>query len=236
MRPDRLTLSAIVPTLDEAGEVVGCLEGLRRQGIDEILVVDGGSTDGTPGLAAPLADQLLPSDRGLFGQLDEGASVARGDVLLFHYADSRLGSGAVARLREVLADERVVGGAFRLGFDSRRWFYRLVAGGARFRNRCLRFGPFGDQSLFVRRAVYDAIGGFDLARVHADHDLVRRLRRHGEFRIVDRLVITSTRRWEVAGKWRTLRKHLGVTARHVLRRGESRREERETVDELRRIR
>ncbi|HVR75955.1 MAG TPA: glycosyltransferase, partial [Planctomycetota bacterium] len=148
----------MVPTFNEAERIEDTLRSLRAGGLESIVVVDGGSRDGTRELAARHADRVLEVERGLAGQLDLAAREAKGDVLLFQYADVRFPKGGGEAILKALESRDVVGGAFSLALDSTRLCYRLIALGARVRNR-LGVGPFGDQSLFVRTEVYRRIGG-----------------------------------------------------------------------------
>ena len=201
-----LRLSVIVPTWREAEEIESTLRSLRDGGVNEILVVDGGSDDGTTDLARAHADRILHCRGGLFAQLNHGAREARGDVLLFHYADVRFPRGGRAAIDRALGDHEVVGGAFALSFASEGRRYRLIAHGANLRNR-LRLGPFGDQSIFVRSEAFGTVGGFLEDRFLEDLQLVRRLRRLGRFRLLDEKVQASVRRWEKLGLGRTLLSH-----------------------------
>lgn len=209
-----LQITAIVPTWNEAGQVGRTLANLRRAGVDELIVVDAGSRDGTLEEARPLADRVLEVGGGLFAQLNAGASEARGDVLLFHYADVELPGGARAEIERVLSGQEVAGGAFLLSFASPRHRYQVIAAGANLRNR-LGLGPFGDQSLFIRTRVFRALGGYDPVAYLADLDLVRRVRRAGGFAVTSLAVRASVRRWERHGTLRTLLEHWWLTLRYV---------------------
>jgi rSAM/selenodomain-associated transferase 2 len=211
----RQRISAIVPALDEELQLPACIERLRRAGACEVVVVDGGSSDRTPQLAAGLADVLLEERGGLFAQLNRGAAAASGDVLLFHYADGLFPEDGLEAIRAALADPRAAGGAFCLRFSSRGLIYRLIAFGAGVRNR-LGFGPFGDQSIFARRELFLAAGGFDVEAPLADLLLVKSLRRLGRFRLLHRCVESSVRRWEREGVWRTLAAHWRLSAAYLL--------------------
>ncbi len=218
-----LRISAVVPTWNEAENVARSLTSLRRAGIDEIVVVDGHSTDDTVTVATPLADRVLLSSLNLFTQLNRGAAAASGDVLLFHYADGDFPPGGRTAILRTLArgdavrDGRhdVVGGAFRLSFRSRHAFYRFIAVTANARNR-LRLGPFGDQSIFVRRQTFEVVSGFSVDRYLPDLQFVQALRRLGHFALLEDPVVTSDRRWESRGRTRTLFNHWWLTGLYVL--------------------
>ena len=196
-------VSVIVPTLNEATVIGPTLRALRREDPHEIVVVDGGSEDGTLDEARPHADRMATERGGLARQLNRGAEEATGDVLLFNYADTIPAAGAIRALVETLAEGDVVGGAFKLGFDSGRRAFGIVAAGANLRN-LIGFGPFGDQGIFVRRGAFFKAGAFRSAVFLEDLEFVRRVRRLGRFRILGLRVRTSVRRWDEQGMLRTL--------------------------------
>jgi glycosyltransferase involved in cell wall biosynthesis len=204
------TVSAIVPALDEGAWIEASLRSLREGGVAEVIAVDGGSADGTVEAARPLADRVLAATGGLFAQLDAGAREARGDVLLFHYADVVFPRGGVRAIARALEDPAVAGGAFSLALGSERARYRVVAFLANARNR-LGVGPFGDQSIFARADAFRRLGGFSEGATLPDLDLVRRLRVEGRFRILDERVLASVRRWERSGFLRTTLAHGWLT-------------------------
>ena len=231
----RPTVSAIVPTFDEESHIVACLEALRESGGDEIVVVDGGSSDTTVEVAQSVADIVVETSRGLFDQLNEGSRHATGDILLFHYADSVLSEGAFAAMRERFEAEDLEGGAFRLRFDRDEFFYRWVAFWADVRNR-FWVGPFGDQSIFVRAETFRELGGFRPDRALADHELARALRRRGRFRVLPETVVTSTRRWESEGRFRTMFRHLKISTSYTFGARRSHERAKRDAGELRRVR
>ena len=231
----RLRVSAIVPTLNEAEEVQRALHSLRLAGVDEIVVVDAGSSDATVGRATPLADVVLHESGGLFAQLNRGAAEASGDVLIFHYADVEfpvVGRSAVAA---VLSRPTVVGGAFRLAFTSPTMVYRLIARGAHVRNR-LRLGPFGDQSIFVRAEAFREMSGFRVASFLEDLQFVQRLRQRGRFEMLEACVRASVRRWERMGVLKTLLNHWWLSALYVVGKRRQRSAAAVRATELRRVR
>jgi rSAM/selenodomain-associated transferase 2 len=230
-----LRISAVVPTLNEAAHIAACIESLRRGGVDEVLVVDGGSADSTLDLAGGLADRVLESSGGLWDQLNRGAREASGDALVFQYADGRFPAGGAEAVRRVLREPSAGGGAFKLRFASRASLYRVVAFCANLRNRA-GFGPFGDQTLFVRAALFQELGGFNPSQALADFDLVRRVRRAARFCLLGECVESSVRCWEQNGRLRTLWAHWRLSAAYFLGRGRTRAESRRELDALRRVR
>ena len=193
-----LTVSVVIPALNERAEITATLASVLGQpGPAEVLVVDGGSSDGTAGVAAQAGARVLDAPRGRARQMNAGAAAARSDVLLFLHADTRLPPDALAAVRAAFADPSVAGGCFRTTFDDARspWM-RLWQAGAWVRWHRL---AFGDRALFVRRAVFEAAGGFPDQPLFEDLELVRRVRRHGRFVFLDAAVTTSARRFRANG-------------------------------------
>ncbi len=230
-----LRVSAVIPTWNEAAHIVLCTERLRAAGVAEVIVVDGGSSDATKERALPRADTYLESAGGLFAQLNRGSREAVGDVLLFQYADGLFPQQGVRAVEEVLDDPRIVGGAFRLAFDSTHPAYPAIAFGANVRNR-LGFGPFGDQSIFVRTQTFRELGGFDPAAPLAEYELVKKLKQRGKFRLLAHKVRSSVRRWERRGVLRTLLSHWRLSVAYFVRSGHATRAQRGELEHLRRVR
>lgn len=200
-----MKLSIIVPMLDEAPELPGLLDHLlplRRSGV-EVLLVDGGSEDGSAAIATCAGFQVVLSDRGRARQMNSGAAATSGDVLLFLHADTRLPVGAIALVRAALADGRHVWGRFDVEFDLRTWTMDATAFGMNLRSRLSGIAT-GDQALFMTRAAYDAVGGFPDQPLMEDVEITSRLRRHSRPACIRRPVLTSARRWQSRGPWRTI--------------------------------
>jgi rSAM/selenodomain-associated transferase 2 len=207
-----LDLSVVIPALNERDAIARALGCTRAAGVERI-VVDGGSTDGTLEAARALgAERTLASAPGRAKQLAAGARLARGQVLLFLHADTRLDPGWPEAVRAALADPRVAGGAFALRFDSTRPSFRWIERGVRLRSRWAGL-PYGDQALFVRRSVLEAEGGLRDVPIFEDLDLVRAIRRRGRLALLDESAWTSPRRYEKNGIARTLvRNNLALLA------------------------
>jgi rSAM/selenodomain-associated transferase 2 len=195
-------LSVVIPALNEAAGVAEAVRSAAAEGA-EVIVVDGGSADGTPQRAAAAGATVLHSPPGRARQLGAGAGVARGEVLVFLHADTRLPAGWSRAVEEALRDPRVAGGCFRLRFDERSAALALVEWGARLRVALLGL-PYGDQALFARREVLERIGGVPQAPILEDLDLVRRLRRAGRLARLPLAVATSARRYRAGGTARTV--------------------------------
>ncbi len=198
-------LSIIVPVLNEAAGITATLSALAplRVAGHQLIVVDGGSHDGTAALAKPLADAVLPSERGRARQMNAGAAAAAGSVLLFLHADTLLPPQA-----DVQVLRAVAGGAGWGRFDVRisgqsRWL-PVVARLMNIRSRLTGIAT-GDQAIFVRADLFRQIGGFAPQPLMEDIELSRRLRTTGRPACLRERVLTSGRRWEARGVWRTIR-------------------------------
>ena len=199
------SISVVVIALNEAETIAECLEHvsalLRADGPGELIVSDGGSVDGTAEAAARYAP-VVRAPRGRANGLNAGAARASGDVLLFLHADTRLPASALSEVRNVLADSAVVGGRFRLRFDRRSPALRLTQTWINVRDAVLG-GFTGDQAVFVRRDVFERMGGYAPLPLMEDLDFARRLGRMGKVVRLRQAVVTSARRWERAGLLRT---------------------------------
>ncbi len=200
--PERKRLSIIVPMLDESERIGALLASLPRLPDVEVIVVDGGSRDGTAAIAREQGVRVLLTERGRARQMNTGAAVSRGRLLLFLHADTRLPRGFVPRLLAAMNDRRVVGGSFTLRFDERTVALRCIEAFANLRARLLR-STAGEQAIFVRRRDFEKVGGFPDQPVGERAALLRRLRTRGRFAILPEAAITSSRRWFERGVMRT---------------------------------
>lgn len=199
------TLSIIVPTLDEAagiGATLDALQPLRVAG-HEVIVVDGGSRDGTPDAARPLADRVLGSVRGRASQMNAGADAATGDVLLFLHADTHLPPRADRAVLDGLAAAGASWGRFDVRIEGRSPLLGLVAWLMNRRSRLTSIAT-GDQAIFVTRDAFAAAGGFPPLALMEDVALSKRLRRASPPLCLRDHVVTSGRRWESRGVVRTI--------------------------------
>ena len=197
-------LSVIVPVLDEAATIsaqLGELAALRRQGA-ELLVVDGGSADGTARLAHALADRVLDSVRGRAAQMNAGAAASRGEVLLFLHADTGLPPGAAGLIRAALA-AGAAWGRFDVRIDGPQPLLRVVERMMNWRSRLTGIAT-GDQAIFVRREVFERLGGFPDLPLMEDIALAKRLKWVGRPACLRQPVRTSARRWQKHGVVRTI--------------------------------
>ncbi len=204
-------ISVIIPTLNEGARLPRLLATLKRQPVaSEIIVADGGSDDDTGAIALLSGVKVMATAPGRGGQIRAGAEAAGGEILLFLHADSVFPTGGLGRIEEVLADGRIGGGNFRLLFDGPSGFARWLTGFYAFIRRLGVY--YGDSGVFVRRRVYDALGGVRPIALMEDFDFNRRLERAGPTCcIADPPLVTSSRRFEgrhpLAIIWGWLRIH-----------------------------
>ncbi|MCM2287961.1 MAG: TIGR04283 family arsenosugar biosynthesis glycosyltransferase [Sulfuritalea sp.] len=197
-------LSIVMPVLDEAPQIVACLQALqalRTQGV-ELLVVDGGSTDDTAALAAPLADHVLAAPRGRGAQMNAGAAASRGEVLLFLHADTTLPADARQAVLDAVA-EGAQWGRFDVRIEGSHPLLRIVATTMNWRSRLSGIAT-GDQAIFVRRELFQRIGGYPDLPLMEDIALSAALKRHEAPAGLRRIVVTDGRRWEKHGVLRTI--------------------------------
>jgi rSAM/selenodomain-associated transferase 2 len=189
-------VSVVIPTLDEAARIGPCLaaltEGLMRGLITELVLADGGSTDGIGAVADAAGARLVAAPPGRGPQLAAGARAARGAWLLFLHADTVLSPGWAEAAARHIAERPDRAGYFRLAFDSRHPMARVTAGWANLRARA--FGmPFGDQGLLVPRALYERVGGYPEIPLMEDMGVARRL--GGALAPLDATAVTSAERY-----------------------------------------
>lgn len=201
---ESLSLSVIVPVWMEASGIVATLEALAplRSAGHEVLVVDADSEDGTAGLARPLCDKVVDSGKGRALQMNAGAAVARGDLLLFLHADTRLPADALEQLQAFVRSGQAWG-RFDVRLSGDRRLFRMIAWFMNGRSRLTGICT-GDQAMFVRRDVFEALGGFRPIPLMEDVELCRRLCLVSRPFCISSPVITDSRRWEKLGPWRTI--------------------------------
>jgi rSAM/selenodomain-associated transferase 2 len=210
-------ISLILPVLNEAPMLAGALSNLPRTTDLEIILVDGGSTDASREVAAGFPQvRWLSAPRGRGAQMNAGARVARGNLLVFLHIDTVLTADHLAALRRASLDPRVGAGAFALRLIPPTPYLRFIAWGANWRSRLFRL-PYGDQALFVRRDLFFALGGYCHRRPE-DLDLVIRLRRRTRLRLLTPPIATSGRRWLDHGNLRTTAHHWFFLTRHLAER------------------
>jgi rSAM/selenodomain-associated transferase 2 len=197
-------LCIVVPVLNEAQGIEATLKALApaRQRGARVVMVDGGSQDDTQALARAHADAVIDSPRGRAEQMNAGAALGWGEVLLFLHADTTLPERADEHLMQALARGHVWG-RFDVRIAGRPWMLRVVAAMMNLRSRWTGIAT-GDQALFMRREAYAQVGGFAPQPLMEDIDMSKRLRAVGAPACLRERVITSGRRWEQRGVWRTI--------------------------------
>jgi len=190
----QIVLSIIIPALNEAETLDHTLTGLKACPA-EIIVVDGGSQDGTVEVARTYTSHVVVSRAGRGFQQHVGAQESQGDTLVFLHADTQLPVGFQRLIHHALAEPSVVFGAFSLQIHPSTPALNLIALMANLRSRLLSL-PYGDQALFVRRWAYFLVGGFKDWPIMEDVDLVRRLNQIGGFELARGTTRTSPRRWQ----------------------------------------
>ena len=187
-------ISVIIPTLNEAAAIertLACLDGVDNL---EAIVVDGGSADKTAALAGSRGARVLQSNPGKAVQMNTGARAAAGDILVFLHADTQLPENFSHLIVSALNQSCVVAGAFRLSINSTRAGIRIIEHMANLRSRFLQL-PYGDQAFFMRKVLFDEIGGFPDVPIMEDFILIRRLKNKGKIVLLPESVVTSPRRW-----------------------------------------
>lgn len=190
-------ISIIIPVLNEACNIEAAVRSARDEDT-EIIVVDGGSADDTVARAADAGARVEACRQGRALQQNRGAEAARGKVLLFLHADTRLPRDYVGHVFETLMDPTTAAGAFRFKSDLDRPLMKLIEFLTNFRSRHLNM-PYGDQGLFMRKEVFESVGGFSDVLIAEDLFLVRRLSKRGRVRIAPADAVTSARRWRTLG-------------------------------------
>jgi rSAM/selenodomain-associated transferase 2 len=200
-----MRLTVVVPCLNEASGLPGLLDSLQalRARGGELIVVDGGSSDGTPAVARPWADRVIDAPRGRAAQMNAGAAAATGDVLVFLHADTRLPDDADAFIREGLARSGRRWGRFDVSIAGAHLMLPLIAAAMNSRSRITGIAT-GDQAIFVTREAFAAAGGFPDIPLMEDVALTRKLKRLTRPLCLPQRATTSGRRWEKHGVLRTM--------------------------------
>lgn len=188
-------ISIVIPTLNEASSIAEALAALESLGEDiEIIIVDGGSDDATVSIAENYPVKILRSERGRGRQLQIGGDAATGEILWFVHADTIVPTNAIFDIKRALKDFRVVGGNFTIRFDGDgfaakflTWLYPKLN---------LLGLIYGDSAIFVRREVYEKLGGFKSFPIFEDLDFIERLKKMGGIVTLPAVVVTSSRRFE----------------------------------------
>ncbi len=195
-------ISIIIPVLNEAAALPKTLTSIQKGSNIEIIVVDGGSEDETVAIAQSYGIKVLSSPPGRAKQMNNGAAVATGDILLFLHADTRLPKNFDTSVRQSLQIQNTIAGAFELKIDIDMPSLRLIEKMVNWRSRYLQM-PYGDQAIFLKASIFHEIGCFPEMPIMEDFELVRRLQPLGKIEIIPAPVVTSGRRWQKLGVLKT---------------------------------
>ncbi len=198
-------LSIVIPALNEASGIVAALaplQTLRTNGA-EVVLVDGGSIDATRELANPLVDRVIDSAPGRAVQMNAGAAAATGEALLFLHADSLLPEGADRLIFDALNEMGSVWGRFDVAIIGHHFMYSVIAWFMNHRSRLTGIAT-GDQGIFMTRVVFEQSGGFPVQPLMEDIELCARLRKIAPPACLREKIVTSARRWDRNGLWRTI--------------------------------
>jgi len=203
-----MTISVIIPTLNESTTIARTLTRTVALGFDEIIVSDGGSTDPTVPMVQACCDRvpatrLVTGPAGRARQLNTGARASGGEILLFLHADTELPLNAKTVIEAALADQALVGGRFDVRFDRPSRWGGMISWFMNRRSRMTGIAT-GDQAIFIRRRVFEQIGGFPDIPLMEDIEFSRRVKRLGPTAPLTETVTTSFRRWEQHGPLRTI--------------------------------
>ena len=198
-------VTIIIPVLNEEKTIEKCLQNIiELPGQKELIVVDGGSLDNTVEIASRYA-RVITSPKGRAKQMNSGAKVAKGDILWFVHSDSKLHPSSILEIEQTI-EEKYIGGCFRLTFyDLDTRFMRYLAYTSNLRAKYLKL-IFGDQGIFMRRDIFEKLGGFQDMELMEDWDFSKRIHRLGKMKMIDKKIGTSARRFQRDGQLKTLLK------------------------------
>ena len=191
-------ISIIIPVLNEGKTISETIAHLANNSNLEVIVVDGGSQDDTVMIARSQGVQVICAPIGRAQQMNAGAAIATGDILLFLHADTRLPPNFPSLVRQALQHPGTIAGAFELGIDDQMLGLRLIERMANWRSQFLSM-PYGDQAIFVQASIFHNIGGFPNLPIMEDFEFIRSLKKSGKIAIVPASVLTSARRWQKLG-------------------------------------
>jgi hypothetical protein len=197
-----MSISIIIPALNEAAHLAATIQSAQSPTTCEVLVIDGGSCDATIAIAEVAGAQVIRTEPGRARQMNAGAKVARGNILLFLHADTRLPRDFDWYVQQALTQEEAVAGAFQLGLDGTQRGLRFIETMANWRSRWWQM-PYGDQAIFLRADVFARAGGFPDLPLMEDFELMRRLRKQGRIVLAPVAVVSSARRWLQLGVVKT---------------------------------
>jgi uncharacterized protein len=215
MPSSQAKISIIIPVLNEASIIAKTLHTAQTGQNIEIIIADGGSADNTAEIAIKAGAKVINSPKGRALQLNAGAKIATGEIVLFLHADTFLSPGYDTLIRQALEKTGIVAGAFELQIDSVHPGLRIVETAVNWRSRWLQL-PYGDQAIFMSANLFKQLGGFPEMPIMEDFAMIRQLQRQGKINIVKLPVLTSGRRWHKKGILKTTLINQLVIAGYVL--------------------
>jgi len=200
--PEYAQISIIIPVLNEADNIESVINQIQKTENIEIIIVDGGSQDHTVEIAQSLGVKVIVTQRGRALQMNAGAKIATGEILLFLHGDTQLPTEFEKDVRKIWINDNIIAGAFQLKIDNSQWSLRLIEKTVFWRSKYLQM-PYGDQAIFVKTSTFWEVGGFPEQPIMEDFEFIRRLNRLGKIEILSSSVITSGRRWQKLGVFKT---------------------------------
>lgn len=193
-----IKISIIIPVLNEANTIKNVLLNLQSYQKLEVIVVDGGSEDETVAIAESFGYKVLSSPRGRAIQMNTGAAVSTGNILLFLHGDTILPANFPTMIFAAVQKPGIVGGAFELAIDAKIRGIKFVEKMVNWRSHFFSL-PYGDQAIFIKSEIFHKIGGFPIQPIMEDFVFIRQLKKIGKIVIIPTTVITSGRRWQRLG-------------------------------------
>tara|TARA_B100000029_G_scaffold491281_1_gene551238 strand:+ start:54 stop:731 length:678 start_codon:yes stop_codon:yes gene_type:complete len=204
-----LKISIIVPTLNEARFLNETLIKIQLLSPHELIISDGGSNDGTLKIAAKFTQHIIKGPAGRALQMNAGAQVATGDLLLFLHADSHIKPNSYQKMLDTMKNPKVIGGAFSLLIESSKWALQIINQFANLRSKYLG-RAYGDQAFFVKKHIFQQMKGYTEFPICEDLDFYKRLKVFGSVVLLKEVVLTSPRRWVNDGIWLTTIKNIFI--------------------------
>jgi rSAM/selenodomain-associated transferase 2 len=193
-KTDQTKISIIMPVLNEAKNLRDTLSQLTLSEKEELIIVDGGSTDDSLSIAREFTDKVFQTRSGRARVMNFGAAKAKGDILLFLHADCILPDNGFHAVRQAMRDRSIAAGAFFLNIAHRGLSFRIIERAANIRSRATSL-LYGDQGIFLRKDIFDRIGGFSDIPLMEDIEISGRLKKEGNLIFINPPITASPRRW-----------------------------------------
>lgn len=197
------SIAIIIPTYNEAKNLSKILDGMRNLDVDELLFSDGGSSDKTCSLLSHHHTNYVQTALGRALQMNEASKLCKSDIFIFIHADTNLCSSDLLEVKACMLDDDLVGGRFDVRLSGEHWMFRVIEFFINLRSRMTGIST-GDQCQFVRRSVFEEMGGFPEQALMEDVEFSKQLKRYGKIACLKNKVVTSSRRWEKYGIIKTV--------------------------------